>query len=202
MPHAQREAQVEGGAAVQVVESAYTLEDYLAMPDDGCQYEVVDGQPVMVPAPMVGHQVVVSRLLRLLDDACPAGYLSLTSPIDWLLWQAPRLQIRQPDVVVIGAEQATGPRLTEAPLLVVEILSPDSFERDVVAKRREYAIAGAEHYWVVDPAAPAVIVYRRRGDELVEAHRVVGPQGMTCTEPFPVRIQPDQLVSLDPLQGR
>lgn len=197
-----RHARVEGGAAVQVVESAYTLADYLAMPEDGCRYEIVDGQPVMVPAPVVRHQVVVSRLLRVLDDAAPEGYIALTSPIDWVLWEAPRLQIRQPDLVVISVEQARGSRLTAPPLLVVEILSLDSFERDVVAKRREYAAAGAEHYWVVDPVTPEIVAYARRGDELVESHRAAGPREFVGTRPFPVRVRPDVLVSLDPPAGR
>jgi Uma2 family endonuclease len=185
-----------GGAAMQVVESPYALEDYLAMPEDGCRYEVVDGQPVMVPAPVVAHQVVVSRVLRLLDDACPAGYLAVASPIDWVLWQAPQLQIRQPDVAVISAGQASGPRLTEAPLLIVEVLSPDSFERDLIAKRREYAAAGAQHYWVIDPLAPAIVVYQRRGEALVESDRAVGATELRCAEPFPVRVRPDRLVWL------
>ncbi len=124
------------GTAVHVVDTPFTLADYLAMDDDGVRYEVVEGQPVMVPALAGPHQLAVGRLLRLLDDSCPAGYVAVPSPIDWVLWEMPRLQTRQPDVVVVSDEQAAGPRLTVPPLLVVEILSPDSFERDVIVKRR------------------------------------------------------------------
>ena len=83
-----------------VVAAPFTLEDYLTMPDDGRRYEIVDGQPIAMPAPTSPHQRAISRLLSRLAAACPPGYEVLPSPVDWVLWQAPRLQIRQPDLVI------------------------------------------------------------------------------------------------------
>jgi Uma2 family endonuclease len=35
--------------------------------------------------------------------------------------------------------------------LVVEIVSPDDVERDIVIKRADYAEAGIPEYWIVNP---------------------------------------------------
>jgi len=42
--------------------------------------------------------------------------------------------------------------------LVMEVVSPDAPERDLVEKRREYAEAGIPEYWIVDPRDRSVTV--------------------------------------------
>ena len=42
--------------------------------------------------------------------------------------------------------------------LVVEVLSPDDPDRDLVVKRAEYAAAGIGEYWIVDPERETVTV--------------------------------------------
>ena len=162
----QNVVRMQGGAAVQMVMEPFTSPDeYLAWADqrpDEEHYEVVDGVPVMSPSPGGWHQFALAQLLLTLSAACPSDHVVLPVPLDWVLWQAPRLQIREPDLPVIPRSAARAPRLTDAPLLAVEILSPTSFERDVVAKRREYALAGLDHYWIVDPQTPQVAAYRRK----------------------------------------
>lgn len=179
---------------MRIVSGPVTWQQFLDLPDAGVRWEVVDGQPVVNPSPGGPHQRAVSRLTRLLGDACPADHEVLPAPFDWVLWRAPQLQVRQPDLVVVTHAQADSPRLTEAPLLLVEILSPDSFERDVVVKRAEYAAAGARHYWVVDLGVPEVVVYGREGDRLVQRHRAQGDEALELDEPFPVRIRARSLV--------
>ena len=124
--------------------------------------ELVDGQPVFMSSPGVLHQRVSHRLSRILETACPPGYEVLPAPMDWVLWEVPQATVRQPDLAVVRYEPGDRPRLVEPPLLVVEIVSPTSQERDLVAKRRDYARAGAEHYWLVDPQTPLVVCLRRR----------------------------------------
>ena len=77
------------------------------------------------------------------------------------------------------------PRLVEAPLLAVEVLSPDSVIRDLVDERDEYAAAGLEHYLVARPYdTPALWYFRRDGDVLREQAYVLGPTPLTLPEPF------------------
>lgn len=57
--------------------------------------------------------------------------------------------------------------------LVVEIVSPDKPERDLVEKRYDYAEAGIPEYWIVNPLDRTMTVLRLDGDAYVE-HGVFG----------------------------
>ena len=46
--------------------------------------------------------------------------------------------------------------------LVVEVLSPDSVARDRGVKLRDYAAAGVQEYWLLDPEAEQIEVYGRQ----------------------------------------
>jgi Uma2 family endonuclease len=77
-----------------------------------------------------------------------------------------------PDIVFILNERmsqvVTGDRLTAAPDIVVEILSPgaDNLRRERVAKRQLYARFGVREYSILDPREGAVEVYVLDGDAL------------------------------------
>lgn len=47
--------------------------------------------------------------------------------------------------------------------LVVEVVSEDNAERDLVTKRREYTEAGIPEYWIVDPRDETIAVLRLEG---------------------------------------
>lgn len=137
--------------------------DYVALPDDGRRHEILDGRHAVTPAPSVGHQRVLTRLLhRLLVylEAHPVGEV-LPAPCDV------RLSVHdvvQPDLVFVSRGRAAivGERsLRGAPDLVVEVASASTRERDRHTKREIYERHGVSEYWLVDPAALAVAVYRR-----------------------------------------
>ena len=153
---------------------------------DELQYEVVDGQPVVSPAPGGAHQRCVRALLLALVASTPPGHEVMVAPWDWVLWELPHLAVRQPDLVVVRSELAARDRLTEPPLLAVEVISPGSFERDAVTKRSEYARAGLNDYWIADPTTSEVFVYHRVGDEL-RLHEVLDTsEPQLIAAPFPV----------------
>ncbi len=76
----------------------------------------------MRPTPPGPHALAASRLTVRLAHALPAGLEVIGTSWDWVLRRRPLL-VRQPDVVVVTAEQALAARLTEPPLLAVEILT-------------------------------------------------------------------------------
>ena len=57
--------------------------------------------------------------------------------------------------------------------LVVEVVSPDKPERDLVDKRDEYAEAQIPEYWIVNPQNETITVLRLEGSGYVE-HGVFG----------------------------
>lgn len=59
-------------------------------------------------------------------------------------------RVRVPDLVVLAA----GPQpevLTEPPLLVIEILSPDDTYSDTQERAQDYRAMGVQTVWIVDP---------------------------------------------------
>ena len=177
-------------SSMDVVTEPLTLDEFFALPYE--LIELVEGQPVVMNAAAGPHQVASGRLYLMLVAGCPAGYEVVSSPIDWVLWGDPRATVRQPDLVVAGLDQLRQKRLTEPPLLAVEIVSDSSVERDAVAKRRDYARAGCPHYWLVLPARTEIVRFRLQGDAYVEVGRIVG-ETATIDDPYPITVDPRRL---------
>jgi len=70
---------------------------------------------------------------------------------------------RHPDVAVYKASPLEDEDLwsTWIPDLVIEVISPDSEERDYGEKREEYLRFGVREYWVVDADRREILVLRR-----------------------------------------
>jgi Uma2 family endonuclease len=146
-----------------------TIEELLALPDDGLRHELLDGEHVVTPAPALLHQRALSMLYDELHGAVArhAGLELLWSPADIRL--GPRTLV-QPDLFIIAGDPHRPPRdWTEVgiPLLAVEVLSPGTAARDRGKKRRLYLEAGVEEYWIVDLDARLVERWRT-GDERPE----------------------------------
>ncbi len=129
-----------------------TIEQLLALPDDGMRHELLDGVHSVTPAPSLVHQRAVSQLHVVLHAAleqCDDVEL-LTSPADIVLGAR---DLVQPDLFVVNrAHDKARPDWSDVgvPLLAVEILSPNTAARDRGAKRRIYQRAGVTEYWIVD----------------------------------------------------
>jgi Uma2 family endonuclease len=59
-------------------------------------------------------------------------------------------RIRVPDLVVLTAG-AQPDVLTDPPLLVIEILSPDDTYSDTQERAQDYRVMGVETVWIIDP---------------------------------------------------
>jgi Uma2 family endonuclease len=69
----------------------------------------------------------------------------------------------EPDIAFVQASRTAQARtgyFPGAPDLALEIVSPDSIERDYVAKRELYRQAGVREYWIVDPLESKVTLLR------------------------------------------
>ena len=183
-------------APMELLREPMSLDEFFQL--DDVLVELVDGQPIVSPAPAVSHQRVLMALIRLLLPSLPGGFEVLPAPVDWVLWAGARPTVRQPDLMVVADSVLQGARITQPPLLVVEIVSSSSIERDLVATRRDYARAGAPHYWIVLPDVPEVVCLRLVNGEYVEDQRSVGHQPVALTEPFDVCIVAAALVRTAP----
>ena len=138
-------------------------EEYLAL-DTNHLVEFSHGRLEVLPMPSLSHQRIVLFLIQLLTQFLNVHRLgeALISPLRVQLWPG---KFREPDIVFMSDEHAD--RKTERYLigadLVMEVVSPDNRQRDLVIKRREYAQAGIPEYWIVDPQEGEITVLTLAG---------------------------------------
>jgi Uma2 family endonuclease len=138
----------------------YTYEDYARLPDDQ-RYEVIDGELFLTPAPTPFHQIVKGRIEEMLKEYVYERRLGLVldAPCDVVL---SRYDVLQPDIFFISSDRRTviGEKyITDAPDLVIEVLSPGTRKRDRILKSRRYARFGVREMWIADPKAKTIEVF-------------------------------------------
>ena len=147
-----------------------TYDDLRDMPDDGQRYEIIGGELKVTPAPTSGHQRVLRRLVRMLDDYANqfnAGEVFF-APFDVVL---SRNDAVEPDLVFLSAARPRVPNednsINYAPDLVAEVISPSSRRVDRVGKMALYARSGVPEYWIADPGDRTVVVNHLQGEDYV-----------------------------------
>ncbi|MDF5710063.1 MAG: Uma2 family endonuclease [Nostoc sp. S4] len=133
-----------------------TFEEYLTY-DDGCgfHYELVDGRLELMNPPTIQHFLITKFLEQMLD-----GEIQRLG-LPWLTFRETgtrtgKNKSRLTDLSVVTQEQArelinASAVFESPPLLIVEVVSPDSIKRDYRYKRSEYAAVEVPEYWIVDP---------------------------------------------------
>jgi Uma2 family endonuclease len=169
-----------------------TQADLVAMPDDGHRYELVDGCLVVTPAPSRRHQDAVLELAVLLRQQCPGDLHVLVGPFDVTLADD---TVLQPDILVAHRTDLTDRDLPTAPVLAVEVLSPNTRHIDLMLKRSRFEAAGCPSYWVVDPDEPSLTAWDLHDGRYVEVASVVGSEQYDARQPYPVSIRPRDLVT-------
>ncbi|MFO1445203.1 Uma2 family endonuclease [Bacillus sp. Bva_UNVM-123] len=148
-----------------VKESGWTVDEYYQLPEDGNQYEIINGQLELKPSPTTTHQRISLQIVRLLIDSCENEYIILHAPVDVILSEK---ETRQPDILMIHRSREAiieehaviGP-----PDLVIEIISPTSAKRDRLMKKDSYARFGIPEYWIVDPFHLTIEQYVQTGKD-------------------------------------
>jgi Uma2 family endonuclease len=141
-----------------------TLEQFFAY-DDGTDYmyEFEDGALILMTAESeINRRIAMLILACLLQQGIPAYRLSMKTEI-----MTTGSRLRVPDLVVFseelaivmkGAKRSTVMADMPAPLLAIEVVSPNQSSRDYRYKRSEYAARGIAEYWIVDPIQGKVTV--------------------------------------------
>ena len=142
-----------------------TVRDYLDIPeDDENRYQLIDGELYMAPAPSWEHQQSSRFLMTLLSVFVAENGLGevAASPLDMYLSDG---DVLQPDIVFISNDRLHiihSDGLHGAPDLVIELLSPGTERIDRTLKRERYEKFGVGEYWLADPIAKTIVVFRAR----------------------------------------
>ena len=145
------------------IEPLLTVADLDMMPDDGNRYELIEGEIFASRSPSLTHQSVSGNIFLSIK-----AYL-IEKPIGEI-WATPGVIFSEfsgviPDLVFVShqrrTEIASGDRITGAPDLVIEIVSPgaENERRDRLAKRQLYGKHGVKEYWIVDFEKRTIEVY-------------------------------------------
>jgi Uma2 family endonuclease len=161
--------------------------DYLLFPDDGLRHELVDGEHFVSPPPRLRHQRVIGRLYMLLGLWAREGDRGevLLSPMSVIFSS---FDVVEPDLIFLapgsGAAAEADDWVRGVPELLVEVLSPSSRRHDAVRKRALYERFGVAEYWLVDPQAESLEVYRLEGGKYTGATSLSRAAGHRLTSPL------------------
>lgn len=146
----------------------WTYEDYLALPDDGRRYEIIEGVLYVTNAPNSDHQFTVTELAAELRNYVKAHKLGRVLVAPFEVHLAQRTRPVQPDIIFVRAGRWPSGRVayfSGAPDLIVEVVSPSSARTDRVIKFTAYELAGVPEYWIANPHARTVEVYTLSNNE-------------------------------------
>lgn len=132
------------------------LKDY-----EGFHAEWVDGEVIIPMTVGYRHQKMLGFLLRVVDDFVNIYDLGVTiqAPFNIKLLETGR----EPDLLFIAKDRLHLLRRAHfdgASDLAVEIISPDSIQRDKVTKLKEYEEGGVKEYWIIDLDKSEALFYQ------------------------------------------
>jgi len=142
-----------------------TAEEFIALRDDSCRMELVDGEIVRMAPSGGGHGKVTFRAAGLLNnylEAHPIGE-GFGAETGFLLRRNPDL-VRAPDVSILLNEHIPpdgipGGFIPATPDLVVEVVSPNDGAEEVQRKVQDWLNAGVPLLWLMYPGLRRVVVH-------------------------------------------
>jgi Uma2 family endonuclease len=124
--------------------------------------EWVNGEVIMMAPANLEHDDVQFWLRSIVTHFAQHHDLGAVHGPEVMI-RVPQLnQRRLPDVLFVAKKRARILKKTIVdgpPDLIMEVVSPDSVERDWVEKLADYERAGVKEYWIVDVAAKKLEVY-------------------------------------------
>jgi len=131
--------------------------------------EFTDGRLEVLPMPTPKHQLISKFLLYLFEEYLRPNGQAYYAPLRVRIRKG---KFREPDLIIF--RRRDDPRIEKRYLLgadlVVEIVSADDPDRDLVEKRKDYAEGKIPEYWIVNPLDETISVltlgkknYRRHG---------------------------------------
>ena len=149
-----------------------TIEEFLEAEEEaGYRYELARGVLEVTNVPNDPHGQVVYNLSKIIvkyDEAHP-GYIQRAGGGNEFQLLLPTMASgRNPDLSVALRGTPRNHRGRRDPVLVAEVVSKRSVDRDYRIKREEYLAFGLLEYWIVDLLARKLTVLVRDGDVWVE----------------------------------
>jgi Uma2 family endonuclease len=172
---------------------------------EGFRYEVIHGRLEVSPLPGRPHDELQAWLVQKLKDYAkqrPDAINNVMGPARVFLPEQDEMTAPEPDVAAYHGYPLDLPLRERhwqdhSPVLVVEVISEDSAEKDLTRNRDLYIqVPSIREYWIIDPRPnpdePALLVYRRRGQ------RWQRPIHVPFRGTYTTRLLPDFSLTVDP----
>lgn len=149
----------------QQIKVRMTATEFLRLPETNLPVQLIDGEVVKMNTPELPHQDIVGSTAILFKlKARELGGKAYVAPVDVYFDER---NIPQPDVIWLApdtkCEMVGTQRLSGAPDLIAEVLSPSTASIDRKKKFRLYEKYGVREYWLIDPRDQLVEVWRHEG---------------------------------------
>jgi Uma2 family endonuclease len=140
----------------------YSFDDFCALVKDGEKADLIGGVIYMASPDNMDANDLFVWLLRLLADIVEIKDLGKVNG-SRAAYRVNQANSPEPDVAFIRRGRTNLVRrgfVNGPPDLAIEIVSPDSVERDYETKRDLYQDAGVQEYWIVDEVEHKVTLLR------------------------------------------
>ena len=151
--------------AASIERKVWTEAELEALPEDGYNHEVVDGELVMSPKNDPYHGDICADLSMALRAFAKARQLGAVWDSSTGFWMYNR-NCRAPDVSFISKErlQALGFKRSsrnffpDAPDLAVEVVSPNNTRKEIDERLKDFFGSGTQIAWIINPDTECVEV--------------------------------------------
>lgn len=148
-----------------------TVDEFLvwAETQPGRRFELVHGQAVAMSPERARHANAKHAVARELERAIERGKLPCHVFPDGMTVRVDDTTVFEPDAMVYcGQRIDDDTMIVPYPVIVVEVISPSSKERDTGAKLAGYfQVPSVRHYLIVDPTARLIIHHARQDDTTI-----------------------------------
>ena len=150
-----------------------TVEEYLAWSEarEG-RFELIDGVVLAQASERAAHAEMKLSVALALRNAIREKGLECRAMVDGMAVRVGASTVYEPDALVYcGPKLPADALLVDRPVIVVEVLSPNSGRNDLGRKLAGYFnLPSIRHYLIVDPDERLVVHHERRADGLVVSH--------------------------------
>jgi Uma2 family endonuclease len=147
-----------------------TFSDFLELIREDQKADLLDGLIYLASPENADHNDLLRWLTVVLDLFIEDRRLGRLT-INKVAYRLSDRTAPEPDLAFVAANRLDRikPGYVDGPPdLAVEIVSPDSVDRDYEEKRRRYEAAGVLEYWIIDPLESTATFLVREGDAFVE----------------------------------
>lgn len=136
------------------------------------RYELVGGEVIAMSPERARHVRTKAACWLALAEAIKAAGLPCEAFTDGIAVVIDELTTREPDALVQCGKPIAGDSLVaDAPIILVEVVSPAGTRSDTGAKLAEYfSLPTVQHYLIVDPVRRVVIHHQRGQDGEIRTH--------------------------------